>query len=186
MSEQWSDEDYFELFNAMRSEHQNTRNKVQTGPADAVLNNVRGEVYVVIFNEGTQDEGVYTLQSQDDRRMTHLLTFENTDDANRFASMLQGQGLNALGKASAWDATKTMEYCLSCEYAVTHVPVGTMFSPPESNTVDEEAFRARREMMNHGVEGAAVDQMCGQEACGLDEYLGERENFERLFRGFSP
>jgi hypothetical protein len=187
MAEHWSDKDYLEMWNAMRSESENTKNKVRSGPPDAVLGQAQA-VYVVIFNEGTENEGVYTLQSSDDPTRTHLLTFENTEDADRFASLLQGQGLNDLGKSLMWDAAKTTEYCNSCEYAVTHVPVGTMFTPPRNNSIDEDAFRVRRELMRQaesmgmfGDERPAVDGMLG-----LDTYQRERAMFERIFNDFSP
>lgn len=186
MSEEWGEEDYAELWSTLRSESENTRSKVRSGSPDAVLGHARA-VYVVIFNEGTENEGVYTLQSQDDPRRTHLLTFEHTEDADRFASLLQGQGLNELGRASMWDATKTVEYCNSCEYAVTHVPVGTMFTPPRNNSIDEEAFRVRRDLIrqsesSHFGDGQPVDSGM----LGLDMYQSEREMLERLFGGYSP
>jgi hypothetical protein len=186
MAEEWSDKDYMEMFNAMRMESENTRNKVRSGPPDAVLGHAKA-VYVVIFNEGTENEGVYTLQSADDPTRTHLLTFEHTEDADRFASLLQGQGLNDLGKALMWDAEKTMEYCNSCEYAVTHVPVGTIFTPPRNNSIDEDAFRVRRELMKFvESEGNFGEAQVMERMLGLDTYQSEREMFERLFKGFAP
>jgi hypothetical protein len=184
MAEQWSDNDYMEMWNALRNESENTKNKVQSGPPDAVLGQAKA-VYVVIFNEGTENEGVYTLQSSEDPVRTHLLTFEHTEDADRFASLLQGQGLSDLGKALMWDAAKATEYCNCCEYAVTLVPMGTIFTPPRNNSIDEDAFRVRRELMNLAEFGETGEQR-GDQMLGLHTYQREREVFERLFNGFSP
>merc|ERR550537_1366482 len=190
MSEQWGDNDYADLWNAMRQESENTRNRVMSGPPEAVLSRAE-TVYVVIFNEGTENEGVYTLQAQDGPSRTHLLTFEDTEDAERFAAMLQGQGLPASGNACMWDAGKTMEYCMSCEYAVTLVPYGTLFSPPQNNSIDEEAFRHQERMRNWTPPDVNRDPMdenqCGQDECNLDMHMDERIKFERLMNGdFSP
>jgi hypothetical protein len=187
MSEEWGDDDYAHLFSAMRHESENTKNRVLSGPPDDVLGCARA-VYVVIFNEGTPNEGVYTLQSRDDPARTHLLTFEHTEDADRFASLLQGQGLPELGKPVLWDAENTKEYCNTCEYAVTHVPVGTMFTPPRNNSVDEDAFLVR-EMMRQAQSGEGLAAGRDIASLGLDMYISEREMLEKLYgpdNGFAP
>merc|ERR1719482_268375 len=150
MPEQWSDSDYSALSRAIWRESENTKQRVRTGPAAAVLSHAPA-VYVVIFNKGTEDEGVYTLQSQVDPRKQHLLTFENSGDADRFANLLQGQGLDQLGKPLMWESAKIVEYCEACQYAVTLVPVGTIFTPPQKNEMDNDAFRAL-ELMRQGVD----------------------------------
>jgi hypothetical protein len=166
--EQWSDSDYSALSRAIWRESENTKNRVRTGLAETVLSHAQA-VYVVIFNEGTENEGVYTLQSQGDPRKTHLLTFENSGDADRFANLLQGQGLDQLGKPLMWESAKIVEYCEACEYAVTLVPVGTVFTPPQTNEMGADSMQmpAKQKRDDH--------------ALGLHLYKEERENLERLF-----
>jgi hypothetical protein len=168
MPEQWSDSDYSALSRAIWRESENTKQRVRTGPAAAVLSHAPA-AYVVIFNKGTEDEGVYTLQSQVDPRKQHLLTFENSGDADRFANLLQGQGLDQLGKPLMWEAAKIVEYCEACEYAVTLVPVGTVFTPPQTNEMGADSMQmpAKQKRYDH--------------ALGLHMYKAERENLERLF-----
>jgi hypothetical protein len=182
MAEQWSDEDDKEMWSAMRREHDSTRHAVRSGSADSVLSQAQ-TVYVVIFNEGTEREGVYTLQSKGDGR-PHLLTFESTDDADRFVELLQGQGLNEMGKPLMWEAGMAREFCDSCEYAVMLVPTGTVFMPPRSNCVDEEAFRVREELRQF--EAADGQTIVENATLGLDTYTSEREMLERLWGGFAP
>merc|ERR1719420_1212632 len=149
MSEQWNDDDYDQMWRGMRQPGRDGGNsgpQVKSGPPDAVLSQAN-HVYVVLFNAGTENEGVYTLQSQDDPARTHLLTFEYPEDADRFATMLGGQGFGMVGKPFQWDAVKTREYCNACEYAVTLVPKNTQFAPPQNNSIDEAAFEARRKTM---------------------------------------
>jgi hypothetical protein len=184
MAEQWSDEDDKEMWSAMRREHDSTRHRVQSGSADAVLKQAQ-TVYVVIFNEGTEREGVYTLQSKGDGR-PHLLTFESTDDADRFVDLLQGQGLNEMGKPLMWEVGMARDFCDSCEYAVMLVPTGTVFMPPRSNCVDEEAFRIREEIRNFEAEAADGQMDAENGMLGLDTYTSEREMLERLYGGFAP
>jgi len=168
MPEQWSDSDYSALSRAIWRESENTKNRVRTGPAAAVLSHAPA-AYVVIFNKGTEDEGVYTLQSQVDPRKQHLLTFENSGDADRFANLLQGQGLDQLGKPLMWESATIVEYCEACEYAVTLVPVGTVFTPPQTNEMGEDLMQT------------PAKQKRDDHALGLHMYKAERENLERLF-----
>jgi hypothetical protein len=48
--------------------------------------------YVLIFNAGQQDEGVYTLQGRAAQANAYVLAFELNDDAGRFAQLLQAEG----------------------------------------------------------------------------------------------
>jgi len=168
LPEQWSDSDYSALSRAIRRESEDAKNRVRTGPAAAVLSHAPA-AYVVIFNMGTEDEGVYTLQSQVDPRKQHLLTFENSGDADRFANLLQGQGLDQLGKPLMWESWRIVEYCEACEYAVTLVPMGTVFTPPQTNEMGEDLMQT------------PAKQKRDDHALGLHMYKAERENLERLF-----
>jgi len=178
-----SDNDYSALSRAIWRESENTKQRVRTGPAQAVLSHAPA-VYVVIFNEGTENEGVYTIQSKSAPPKTHLLTFENSGDADRFANLLQGQGLDQLGKPLMWESWRIVEYCEACEYAVTLVPMGTVFTPPQTNEMDHEAFRAQELMRQEAESLSGADSMRtpnDDHALGLHLYKAERENLERLF-----
>jgi hypothetical protein len=189
-AEEWSEKDYQDMWSAMRNETENAIQRVQSGPAEEVLPASAQAVYVVIFNEGTENEGVYTLQSKAEPGKNYLLTFDDKDDADRFAGFLEGEGMegmdgsesSACGKPLMWDTQMIKEYCNSCAYAVTHVPVGVMFTPPRSNGYDEDAFRAL-EIARQSPDQRASDE----EVHGLNKLISERQMFERLYgNGFSP
>merc|ERR1719235_1607027 len=60
--EQLSDSAYRDLSHAIWRESENTKNRVRNGPAETVLSHAQA-VYVLIFNQGMENEGVYTLLS---------------------------------------------------------------------------------------------------------------------------
>jgi hypothetical protein len=127
---------------------ENDGNNVMRGPAEAVLRN-KPMAYVVIFNQGMPNEGVYTLSMGVGGSRTHILTFDNAEDADRFAHQLQGENFNVLGgersvsldaKPLMWDARRIAEFCHRSDFEVALVPAGGMIRPPESNTYDPAQF----------------------------------------------
>lgn len=62
--------------------------KVMIGEADNMLQDIKS-AYVLIFNVGRHDEGVYTLQGHSS---PYVLAFEREEDAGRFAQQLQASG----------------------------------------------------------------------------------------------
>ena len=68
-----------------------SRSGVLLGHAAEVLkSNKVYEPYVLLFNPGQHDEGVYTLQGgQESVITTYVLAFEQQDEADRFAMLLQ-------------------------------------------------------------------------------------------------
>jgi hypothetical protein len=146
MSANWDDEDEERLFREMAG--RNNGNNVMRGPAEAVLRN-KPMAYVVIFNQGMPNEGVYTLSTGVGGSRTHILTFDNAEDADRFAHQLQGENFNVLGgersvsldaKPLMWDARRIAEFCHRSDFEVALVPAGGMIRPPESNTYDPAQF----------------------------------------------
>jgi hypothetical protein len=120
------------------------------GPVDQVLRN-RTAAYVVIFNQGTPSEGVYTLEQKDHRgaSVTHILTFEGAQDAGRFAQHLQGEDFNVVGRGSSvsldarplmWDTRSIAKLCNRGAFEVALVPEGRVITPPQNNTYDPTRF----------------------------------------------
>ena len=60
------------------------------GQPDSVLSHM-SEAYVLIFNLGKQNEGVYTLLGQAAKAAPYVLTFERIEDAERFAEQLSAE-----------------------------------------------------------------------------------------------
>ena len=63
------------------------------GEPASVLQGMDG-CWVLIFNQGKHDEGVYTLQGKATKANAYVLAFERTDDADRFAQLLQAEGFD--------------------------------------------------------------------------------------------
>ena len=69
----------------------------QLGPADEVLRGLP-VAWVLIFNHGRNDEGVYTLQGRSTPVSSYVLAFEQTDEAERFAQLLQVRAFATTGE----------------------------------------------------------------------------------------
>ena len=66
--------------------------------------------WVLIFNKGRPDEGVYTLQGQQSRASAYVLAFEQTDDADSFTALLQAEGFD-LATPLRWDLATLEAFC---------------------------------------------------------------------------
>jgi hypothetical protein len=254
MSDSWNADDDEQLRREM--DKSLGPQKLIHGPAEQVMQ-YRIMAYVVVFNRGTANEGVYTLESSVGGSKGQLLTFENTEDAIRFTSLLQGEEFSVVGNDGSvsleaqpfmWDTQRIEQFCQGGDFEVALVPSGGIITPPEKNMYDparfggrpnspDDRFQNRRSMHNraptfgqqmrnnfaargydqrrraHDIlrntqmsnnqrRGGKVwedamrnakaaserreqadfgEEMCGIEECGMDKFLGERYEFERLF-----
>ena len=101
------------------------------GPPEHVLAGLQA-AYVLVFNPGQHDEGVYTLQGRASEAHSYVLAFEATDDADRFAQLLQAEGFD-LATPSIWDARQLTSFCSMGDFEVSLVPTGGMITPPAKN-----------------------------------------------------
>ena len=85
---------------------------------------VRGS-WVLIFNAGQDDEGLYTLQGSEasgaQHEGTYVLAFEQLEEASRFAMLLQAQGFD-MPTATEWPAEQLSEFCASTDFGLGFVP----------------------------------------------------------------
>ena len=116
----------------------------ELGPPEVVLNNLQA-VWVLIFNPGRNDEGVYTLQAKTGAASSYVLAFEQTDEvrsntamvsatrgrlerlstyatlatvqANRFAELLQAEGFD-LPKPMEWHRDQVTTFCYTGQFDV--------------------------------------------------------------------
>ena len=95
--------------------------------------------WVLIFNAGKSNEGVYTLQGRSKASSAYVLAFERTDDAERFALQLQGEGFD-LATPLCWDARQLEAFCEAGDFEVSLVTEGTLITPPRKNEYDTDAF----------------------------------------------
>lgn len=92
--------------------------------------------WVLIFNAGQGNEGVYTLNPFEGGHAASVLCFESSDDADQFAHRLVGEGFDR-PTPFIWDAEKLTHYCHSSGFKVEVVPLGEIPAPPASNDYDQ-------------------------------------------------
>ncbi|MBW4651969.1 MAG: DUF3110 domain-containing protein [Kaiparowitsia implicata GSE-PSE-MK54-09C] len=94
-------------------------------------------VYVLLYNAGTDNEGIHTLrlrqgegESPDYRNV--ILMFESEEDAIRYGIMLEAQDFSA-PLVECLDIEDVQEFCEAASYDCVMVPEGTLTLPPETN-----------------------------------------------------
>jgi len=87
------------------------------------------QVFVLLYNAGTENEGIHTLKIGD---RNVVLMFETEDDAARYAMMLEAQDFGSPDVESL-DAEEIEEFCQSAGYESKLVPDGSLAVPPETN-----------------------------------------------------
>ena len=87
------------------------------------------QIYVLLFNPRTDNEGIHTLQ-MGDRNV--VLMFESEDDATRYALMLEAQDFGA-PTPEAFDYEEIEEFCKSGGYEWKIIEEGQLAVPPETN-----------------------------------------------------
>ncbi|NEO35047.1 MAG: DUF3110 domain-containing protein [Moorea sp. SIOASIH] len=87
------------------------------------------QVYVLLFNARTENEGIHTIQIGDKQT---VLMFEKEDDATRFALLLEAQDFPT-PTVEAIDLEEIEEFCQSAGYDSELVTEGMLAMPPETN-----------------------------------------------------
>ena len=154
----------------------NRATTTRMGKPEAVLDGKRA-AYVLIFNPGRHDEGVYTLQGKSEQQPAYVLAFEQTDDADRFATLLQAEGFD-LATPSCWDIEQLASFCSTGDFEVSLVPDGGLITPPSKNEYDHEAFAALEERSAFGDASFSED---ARTSAATAQYVDERKRLERLF-----
>jgi len=86
-------------------------------------------VWVLLFNTGTDNEGIYT-QLVGDRNV--VIAFEDEDDAIRYAGYLEAQDFR-LPTPERIDQSEIEEFCRDAGYEYYLVSAGDLYVPPEHN-----------------------------------------------------
>ena len=94
-------------------------------------------VFVLLFNAGTENEGIHSLQKQiptDEGSYTQdvVLAFEEEDDAARFALMLEAQDFPE-ATVEGFDQDEIEAFCDSAGLEMELIPEGSLAVPPEAN-----------------------------------------------------
>ncbi|MEM6836081.1 MAG: DUF3110 domain-containing protein [Cyanobacteria bacterium P01_C01_bin.120] len=94
------------------------------------------QVYVLLFNAGTDNEGIHSLQANG--RNT-VLMFEDEDDATRFGLMLEAQDFPT-PEVEAFEQDEIEEFCQEAGFDLRLIPAGSLMVPPD-NAVGETDWR---------------------------------------------
>ena len=114
-------------------------------PLDTLRQHRAEGAYVLIFNRGQDDEGVYTVRGSDATCTgMHVLAFENRAEASRYAVLLQEQGFDKL-TATRWESEPLADFCWRADFGLGYVPPDAMLVPPQRNHVDAAAIEQRQE-----------------------------------------
>ena len=103
------------------------------------------KIFVLLFNAGTDNEGIHTLSAGD---KCTVLMFEQEDDATRFGVLLEAQDSPPL-TVEEMDDSVIKEFCDGAGYSYKLVTSEDFMVPPESNVpgyeteLDSEPPRAQ-------------------------------------------
>ena len=106
-------------------------------------------VHVLLIDAGSENEGIHSLELNG---TTVVLLFEDRDDAERYAGLLEAQDFPA-PTVEALDRTEMEEFCSNAGYEARFVPAGflpqtaeerLLIAPPERN-MDVTTWREQEE-----------------------------------------
>jgi Protein of unknown function (DUF3110) len=86
-------------------------------------------VFVLLFNAGTENEGIHTLKLGD---RNIVLMFESEEDAERYGVMLEAQDFS-VPTIEEFESEEIEDFCLGAHYEWKLIPEGALELPPETN-----------------------------------------------------
>lgn len=104
-------------------------------------------VYVVLFNVGTDNEGIHSIRIGDRHQ---VLMFEEEDDATRFGVLLEAQD-SPTPTIESIEREEIEEICKDAGYEAVLVPAGELITPVE-NMVEETTWSIDAEDSESAVE----------------------------------
>jgi hypothetical protein len=137
------------------------------------------KVFVLLFNPGTENEGIHTL-SMGDRHL--VLMFEDEDDAIRYSLLLEAQDF-LTPSIECLDRSEIEEFCDDANYEAALVPRGFtptnqfdrfLLVPPETN-LEETTWKA---------DGSHDTPQSSEESEESEEYSSEQlDHIRRRLEG---
>jgi Protein of unknown function (DUF3110) len=94
-------------------------------------------VYILLFNAGTDNEGIHTIQINNPEDVSgqlrnKILMFASEDDATRYALLLEAQDFPT-ASIEALDSEEIEAFCRDADYDWEIVGEGELAIPPQSN-----------------------------------------------------
>lgn len=87
------------------------------------------QVWVLLFNANTDNEGIYTLEIEGNNI---VIAFEQEDDAIRYAGLLEAQDFLSPTVESI-NSEDLEAFCREADYELNIVPTEGLLVPPEKN-----------------------------------------------------
>ena len=115
-------------------------------------------VFVLIFNAGTDNEGIHSVRITNDQGLkgNRILMFESEDDATRYALMLEAQDF-AVPTVEMMDAADVQEFCESAGYDWEIISENSELAIPPAINVEETDWEANAEIWYTGEDFLATD-----------------------------
>jgi len=138
-------------------------------------------VHVLLFDAGSDTEGIHSLELNG---RTVVLLFEDPDDAERYAGLLEAQDFPT-PTVETLEREEIERFCFEAGYEARHVPAGflprsdedrLLIAPPEQN-MDVSLWRDQAEAAESVADSAPAPQ---QGSTGSDPEL---EAFRRRLEG---
>jgi hypothetical protein len=85
-------------------------------------------VFVLLFNAGTENEGIHTIQMG---AINKVLMFESEDDATRYALLLEAQDFPT-PTVEKIDSEEVAEFCRGAGYQAEMIEAGMLVIPPKA------------------------------------------------------
>jgi hypothetical protein len=98
------------------------------------------QVWVLLFNANTDNEGIYTLEVEG---KNIIVAFEHEDDATRYAGLLEAQDFLS-PTVERIDREELKEFCEDANYDLNIVSTDALLFPPEKN-VDKTDWDSDRD-----------------------------------------
>jgi hypothetical protein len=117
-------------------------------------------VHVLLFDAGSDTEGIHSLELNG---RTVVLLFEDPDDAERYAGLLEAQDFPT-PSVETLEREEIERFCAEAGYEARHVPAGflprsdedrLLIAPPEHN-MDVSHWREQAEEAEAGETGATT------------------------------
>lgn len=142
-------------------------------------------VHVLLFDAGSENEGIHSLELNGS---TVVLLFEDRDDAERYAGLLEAQDF-PMPTVDAIDRREMEEFCASAGYEARFVPSGflpqtaeerLLIAPPEKN-MDVTTWRDQPEPGQEATQTAEAPVAPAEEPISTGN--SELEDFRRRLEG---
>jgi hypothetical protein len=143
--EKWSAADDAALAAFVRREHADRLGK-STGDPEYLMEYMHSG-WVVLFDEGTQNEGAYTFEDGK-KASSYLIVFEDKQDADRYVFQLrQEMAWHGSMAAVMWPRRRIFEFCkaahLHSSFEILLVRRGWNMTPPKNNKVEAGLLKSK-------------------------------------------